>query len=87
MMALSAIPMGQPAEQESTEETKEEQTEFTIKLTGFDDGGKIKLIKEVKSLIEGMNLVQAKKFVESVPQVLKEDISKEEVEKLKAQLE
>ena len=40
------------------EEMKEEQTEFTIKLTGFDDSGKVKLIKEVKSLIEGMNLVQ-----------------------------
>ena len=31
--------------------------------------------------------LKAKKFVESVPQVLKEDISKEEAEKLKTQLE
>ena len=45
-----------------TEEVKEEQTEFTIKLTGFDDGGKVKLIKEVKTLMEGMNLVQVKLF-------------------------
>ena len=41
---------------------KEEQTEFTIKLTGFDNSGKVKLIKEVKSLIEGMNLVQVQNW-------------------------
>ena len=39
-------------------EEKEEQTEFTVKLTAFDDGGKVKLIKEIKSIVEGMNLVQ-----------------------------
>lgn len=33
------------------------------------------------------NFVQAKKFVESTPQVVKKDISKEEAEKLKAALE
>lgn len=40
------------------EEKKEEQTEFTVKLMSFDEGGKIKLIKEVKNLVEGLNLVQ-----------------------------
>ncbi len=44
------------------EEKKEEQTEFTVKLTAFDDGGKVKLIKEIKSIVEGMNLVQVQKI-------------------------
>ncbi len=38
-------------------------------------------------ITSGMNLVQSKKFVESAPQVVKADISKEEAEKLKAALE
>lgn len=55
-------------------------------MTKFDDKQKVALIKEVKSLLEGMNLVQAKKFVESVPTVVKADISKDEAEKLKEAL-
>ena len=46
---------------DAVEEKKEEQTEFTVKLTAFDDGGKVKLIKEVKNIVEGMNLVQVSK--------------------------
>lgn len=57
-----------------------------MKLIKFDDKQKVALIKEVKSLFDGMNLVQAKKFVESVPTLVKEDISKEEAEKLKETL-
>ena len=36
----------------------EEQTEFTIKLVQFAPDNKVKLIKEVKTLVEGLNLVQ-----------------------------
>ena len=44
---------------ESTEDSPvEQQTEFTIQLTGFADGTKAKVIKEIKSIMEGMNLVQ-----------------------------
>lgn len=57
-----------------------------MKLIKFDDKQKVALIKEVKGLFEGMNLVQAKKFVESIPAIVKEDISKEEAEKLKETL-
>lgn len=55
-------------------------------MINFDQANKVALIKEVKNLFEGMNLVQAKKFVESVPTLVKEDISKEEAEKLKETL-
>lgn len=59
---------------------------FQVKLTKFDEKQKVALIKEVKSLLEGFNLVQAKKFVESAPTVVKADISKDEAEKLKEAL-
>lgn len=65
---------------------KKIQTSFKVKLMKFDDKQKVPLIKEIKNLLEGMNLVQAKKFVESAPTVVKEDIPKDEAEKLKEAL-
>ncbi|XP_026324764.1 39S ribosomal protein L12, mitochondrial [Hyposmocoma kahamanoa] len=62
------------------------KTSFTVKMSKFDEKQKVALIKEVKSLLEGFNLVQAKKFVESVPTIVKADISKDEAEKLKVAL-
>lgn len=71
---------------EEVEAPKKVQSEFKVKLMKFDEKQKIALIKEIKSLLEGMNLVQAKKFVESAPTVVKADIPKEEAEKLKEAL-
>ena len=62
------------------------QTSFTIKLTKFDPTKKVAIIKEIKSLVEGMNLVQAKKFVESAPAVVRADIAKDEADKIKEAL-
>ncbi|KAF6197635.1 hypothetical protein GE061_008601 [Apolygus lucorum] len=58
--------------QAKTEDDEEDvpkavQTSFTVKLMKFEDSQKVALIKECKNLLEGMNLVQAKKFVESAP--------------------
>lgn len=55
-------------------------------MVKFDDKQKVALIKEIKSLFDGMNLVQAKKFVESCPAIVKEELSKEDAEKLKESL-
>lgn len=44
------------------------------------------VIKAMKALVEGMNLVQAKKFVEGAPAVIKADIAKDEAEKMKEAL-
>lgn len=63
------------------------QTSFTIKLISFNDAQKVALIKECKNLLEGMNLVAAKKFVESAPAIIKEDISKDDAEALKTAFE
>ena len=63
----------------------EEQTEFDVVMTSFG-AEKIKVIKEVRS-ITGLGLAEAKAMVEGVPAKIKEGISKEDAEALKAQLE
>lgn len=75
-----------PSEDDEESSPKKVQTSFKVKMVKFDDKQKVALIKEIKNLFEGMNLVQAKKFVESVPTFVKEDISKDEAEKLKETL-
>lgn len=82
-----AAPVAQaaPAEEEVKEEV-EEKTIFFIKLESFDAKSKPKIIKEVKGML-GLSLVESKKFVESAPKVLKENVAKEDAEKIKATLE
>ncbi|KXS14868.1 ClpS-like protein [Gonapodya prolifera JEL478] len=69
------------------EEKAPEKTQFNVKLEKYKDDAKAKVIKEIKSLIPGLSLVDAKKFVESAPKVVKENLSKDEAEKIKKQLE
>jgi len=61
------------------------QTEFDVVLTAFGDK-KLEVVKVVKNLT-GASLMDAKKLVEGVPAKIKEKISKEDAEKVKAQLE
>jgi large subunit ribosomal protein L7/L12 len=64
----------------------EEKTEFDVILT--DAGGnKIAVIKEVRGVVPGLGLAEAKKLVESAPQPLKEGAKKEEAEEIKKKLE
>jgi large subunit ribosomal protein L7/L12 len=63
----------------------EEKTEFDVILTG-DGGKKINVIKEVRAITQ-LGLTEAKTLVESAPKAVKEGISKDEAEKIKAQLE
>ncbi len=62
----------------------EEKTEFDVILTGFGDKklGVIKVIRE----ITGLGLKEAKDMVEGCPKAVKEGVSKEDAEKIKAQL-
>ncbi len=64
----------------------EEKTEFDVVLT---DAGtnKIAVIKEVRGVVPGLGLAEAKKLVESAPQKLKEGAKKEEAEEIKKKLE
>lgn len=69
----------------AAEEAVEEQTEFDVVLSEFGDK-KINVIKAVRAVTE-LGLREAKEFVESAPQTLKEAISKEEADSIKAALE
>ncbi|MGY3765944.1 50S ribosomal protein L7/L12 [Vagococcus vulneris] len=62
-----------------------EQTEFTVELTAAGES-KVKVIKAVREAT-GLGLKEAKALVDGAPAPLKEGISKEEAEALKASLE
>ncbi|GMM45917.1 mitochondrial nucleoid protein [Pichia kluyveri] len=83
----SAAPAAPVAEEAAEKpEAAAEKTIFNIKLESFDAKTKAKVIKEVKGLL-GLSLVDSKKFVEAAPKVLKENVAKEDAEKIKATLE
>jgi len=63
----------------------EEKTEFTVMLTAAGEK-KIEVIKEVRALT-GLGLKEAKDLVEGAPKPVKEGVTKDEAEKVKAQLE
>src|SRR3712207_107224 len=63
----------------------EEQTEFTVVLAAVGDK-KIEVIKEVRA-ITGLGLKEAKDLVEGAPKPVKEGVSKEDGEKIRATLE
>ncbi|MCP1146487.1 50S ribosomal protein L7/L12 [Lysinibacillus endophyticus] len=63
----------------------EEKTEFDVVLASAGDQ-KIKVIKVVRELT-GLGLKEAKEVVDNAPKPLKEGVSKEEAEEIKAKLE
>ena len=66
-------------------EAAEEKTEFDVVMTSFGEK-KINVIKEVRS-ITGLGLKEAKDLVEAAPKAVKEGVSKDEAEDVKAKLE
>ncbi|MDO4479190.1 MAG: 50S ribosomal protein L7/L12 [Lachnospiraceae bacterium] len=66
-------------------EEAEEKTEFDVELTEVG-ANKVKVIKVVREAT-GLGLKEAKDVVDGAPKVLKEGVSKEEADALKAQLE
>ena len=63
----------------------EEQTEFTVMLTGAGDK-KVEVIKVVRA-VTGLGLKEAKDLVDGAPKAVKEGVSKADAEALKKQLE
>ena len=82
-VAMAAAPGAAAA---APAEAAEEQTEFTVVLTGGGDK-KINVIKEVRSIRPDLGLKEAKDLVEGAPQNVKENVSKQEAEEIKAKLE
>ncbi len=64
---------------------EEEKTEFNVTLAGVG-ANKIAVIKEVRSLT-GLGLKEAKDLVDGAPKMIKENVSKEEADKMKSALE
>ena len=64
---------------------EEEKSEFDVELTEVG-AEKIKVIKTVRE-ITGLGLKEAKEVVDGAPKMLKEAVSKEEADSIKAKLE
>ena len=81
-VAVAAAPAagGAPAE------AAEEQSEFDVILEGAGEK-KIGVIKVVREIVSGLGLKEAKDLVDGAPKPVKEGVSKEDADKMKAQLE
>ncbi len=83
-VAAGAAPAGGAAAAPAEAEV-EEQTEFTVMLTSVGDK-KIQVLKELRAVTQ-LGLKEAKGIIDTVPSAVKENISKEEAEKIKTKLE
>jgi large subunit ribosomal protein L7/L12 len=83
---VAVMAAGGPGVGAAVAEKPAEKTEFTVQLDGFDAAKKINVIKVVRE-ITGLGLKEAKDLVEGAPKTVKENVSKEEAEKIKKQLE
>ena len=81
----AAAPVGVVAVAGAAAPVVEEKTEFDVILTGFGDK-KLNVIKAVRE-ITGLGLKEAKDMVEGCPKPVKEGVSKDDAEKVKAELE
>lgn len=80
-VAVAAAPGAGPAGGEAADE----QTEFDVIITGPGDR-KVNAIKAVRE-ITGLGLKEAKELVDNAPKPVKEKVSKEEADEIKAKLE
>jgi len=85
MAAGGAAPAGGEAEVVVEEEAPKEKTHYDIELSKFDPAGKIKVIKEIRSMF-GLGLKEAKETVEGAPVWLKKEVAKDEAEALAEKL-
>ncbi len=67
-------------------EAKPADAPVSVILTGFGENKKIPVLKKVREFTS-LGLLEAKQFVEGLPKPVKENIDKEEAEKIKAALE
>ena len=81
----AAAPVGVVAVAGAAAPAAEEKTEFDVVLKSFG-AKKLDVIKAVRE-ITGLGLKEAKEMVEGAPKTVKEGVSKEDAEKVKAELE
>lgn len=78
-VAVAAVAGGAEAQ------AAEEKTEFNVVLAEAG-ANKLNVIKEIRA-ITGLGLVEAKEVVSSAPKTIKEGVSKQEADEIKAKLE
>ena len=83
--AAAPVAAAAPAAGGAAEAPVEEQTEFTVILTGPGDA-KINVIKAVRE-ITGLGLKEAKDLVDAAPKPVREAVPKAEADSVKAKLE
>jgi large subunit ribosomal protein L7/L12 len=83
--AAAAVAVAGPGGGGDAGDVEAEQTEFDVILTS-GGSAKLKVVKEVKNLL-GLGLKEAKGLVDDAPSTIKEGVSKEEAESIKAALE
>jgi large subunit ribosomal protein L7/L12 len=83
--AAAAVAVAAPAAGGDGAAAVQEKTEFNVILASAG-AQKLNVVKEVKNLL-GLGLKEAKDLVDGAPSALKEGVSKEEAEMLKAKLE
>lgn len=84
--AAAPVAMAAPGAAAGAEEAAEEQTAFDVMLTAIGDK-KIQVIRVVREVVPGLGLKEAKDLVESAPAAIKEGVTKDEAEQIKAKLE
>jgi large subunit ribosomal protein L7/L12 len=82
-VAVAAAPGAAPA---AAEEAAEEKTSFDVVLAAVGDK-KIQVIRVVREVVPGLGLKEAKDLVEGAPAPVKEGVTKDEAEQIKAKLE
>ena len=83
--AAAPMAMAMPADGGDAAGAAEEKSEFEVVLASAG-ASKINVIKEVRT-ITGLGLKEAKDLVEGAPKPVKEGVSKDEAEQIKAKLE
>lgn len=81
--ATPQVGLQQPSQQQETQQ--EAQTEFTVVLASYPADKKMALVKLVREVC-GLGLLESKSLVEGAPKTLKENVSKEEADQLKAKI-
>ena len=81
----AAAPVAVAAGPAAAAEAVEEKTEFDVILKSAG-AEKIKVIKVVREVVSGLGLKEAKELVDGAPKNLKEGVSKDEAEKIAAEL-
>jgi large subunit ribosomal protein L7/L12 len=84
--SVSAAPVMVAASGADAGGGSEEQTEFEISLTEVPSDKKIAILKVVRN-VTGLGLKESKEIVDNVPKVLKEGISKGEIDAIQKELE